>query len=576
MGIGTKHRTPARLPGLATLVGIEVLLAVGLVGWWFSGARSGIAALGVAVLAALTLIPIAGRTSLAGRLIRRGGFLVSRARRRSAGSAPAPFDVPTSGRHHGRSPTSHAETGVVGVRWTGEMLITVLRVSPARSAPTFLSPFGSETTDPPLPLTTLAECIDPYDIPLASIDIVVQGIRVGGAGPAAAIYERTLGPLPATTHRDTLVILRLDPRRCPNAIARRGGGATGALRTATITTQRVARRLRECDLAATPLDAVGIDAVTTRLMQGARLDATHEDWSHVSAGRVRFRTASLDPRKLSRALERQWGGTPLSTTLTLSLSHGPAGDLEVRALVRVDELPDAGRVATAWPHGAEPLDGRQFDALAASLPTTGANRIHRHLPVAAGTEAFALLDTLRVESGGCGQLIGADHTGRAVTARLFGTDVPEVALIGTTALATQVVLRIVATGGRVALHTSRPDRWHHLVDAIGDRHVLGFADNRSGRDIDARVQLFDSVAPCAVADGVTRILVVPQDQEVDDVRTGAIVLRQHRTWAHQLTLETSRDRVGVTMVSTPEESGFIGQRSRQPSAYPAPQTVATT
>ena len=87
MGIGTKHRTPARLPGLATLVGIEVLLAVGLVGWWFSGARSGIAALGVAVLAALTLIPIAGRTSLAGRLIRRGGFLVSRARRRSAGSA---------------------------------------------------------------------------------------------------------------------------------------------------------------------------------------------------------------------------------------------------------------------------------------------------------------------------------------------------------------------------------------------------------------------------------------------------------------------------------------------------------
>lgn len=573
MAFDTGPSARSRLPGFATLVGIEALLAAGFVGWWVAGGRAGVAALGVAALVALTLVPITGRQSLAGNMIRRLGFYWSRARRRLPELAPAPFDVPTSGRQQRTSPTGlSAEDGPLGVRWAGGTMITVLRVSPARCTPTFLSPFGCETAEPELPLATLAGCINPFDIPLSSIDVITHGVRVGGAGQAAAIYERTLGPLPATTHRSTFVVLRLDPTQCPSAVARRGGGATGALRTATITTRRVARRLRECGLVATPLTASEMDSLTTQLTHGSELSSMREEWSQVMAGRVRFRTATIDPRELPRVFGTACPAA-LATTLTLTLSHGQDGNLRVRALMRVDDVPDAGRVVDTWPTGATPLDGRQFDALAASLPYAAAHRVHRGLHATSGAQAHTLLDALRIQVSGCGQLIGADHTGRAVTSRLFGPGISEVSLVGDTRLAAQVVLRIVATGGRVVVHTSRPDGWQHLVARVGDHRVLTFADPHGGRDGGGRIHLFDGVAPRPVSAGTTRI-VVTHDQGSDNesaataIELNTVEVRQDRTQPHDVTLRTSDACVRVTMVATPEESSFTGPLPGQPTPYP--------
>ena len=577
MAFGTGPSTRSQQPGFATLIGIEALLAAGFLGWWAAGGRSGVVALGVAALVALTLVPIAGRRSLADTMIRRLGFSWSRARRRLAELAPAPFDVPTSGRPQRASSASvRAEDGPIGVRWAGGTIITVLRVSPTRCTPTFLSPFGSETDEPGLPLSTLAGCIDPFDIPLSSIDVISHGVRVGGVGQAAAMYERTLGSLPATTHRSTFVVLRLDPTRCPNAVARRGGGATGALRTATITTRRVARRLRESGLAATALRATEMHSLTAQLTHGSDLDSMREEWSQVAAGRVRFRTAAIDLRELPRVLSTPCPGA-LATTLTLTLSHGQDGNLQVRALMRVDDAPDAGRVVDTWPSGATLLDGRQFDALAASLPYAAAHRVRRGSHATSGAQAHTVLDALRVQVSGCGQLIGADHAGRAVTSRLFGPGVSEVALIGDARLATQIVLRIIATGGAVTVHTSRPDGWQHLMARIGDQRVLSIADPHrgleGGPDGGGRIHLFDGVAPRPVSAGATRI-VVTRDQVTDPessttaIEVNAVEVRQDPRRPHEVTLRTSDTCVRVTTVATPEESRFCDQSAGQPMPYP--------
>ena len=62
-----------------------------------------------------------------------------------------------------------------------------------------------------------------------------------------------------------------------------------------------------------------------------------EEWSQVMAGRIRFRTATIDPRELPRVFGTACPAA-LATTLTLTLSHGQDGNLRVRALMRVDDV----------------------------------------------------------------------------------------------------------------------------------------------------------------------------------------------------------------------------------------------
>lgn len=577
MAFGTRSSTGSRLPAFTTLVWIEALLAIGLVGWWIAGGRSGVAALGVAALAAVTLVPMSGGASLATTVLRRLGFHWFRLRRNPGELAPPPFDVPTASHRQRQSPSrARAEDSPIGVRWAGATMITMLRIGPGIGAPTFLSPFGSETAEPHVPLTTLADCIDSFDIPLSSIDVISHGVRVGGAGETAAIYERTLGPLPATTHRSTYVVLRLDPAACPTAVSRRGGGATGALRTATITTRRIARRLRECGLVATPLGATEIDSVTKQLTHGAELGSMHEEWAQVNVGPIRSRSAAIDPHQLQRVL-RTPQPAALAATVTLTLSRGHDRELLVRALLRVDDAPDAGRTVRAWPAGVTPLDGLHFDALAASLPCATAHRVRRGLHATSDIEADALLDALQMEVSGCGQLIGADHAGRAVTARLFGPGVSEVSVRGDARLAAQIVLRVVATGGTVAVHTSRPERWQHLVARVGDSRLLSFADPTGGSDADRRIHLFDGVSPRVVTPGATRIVVADLRQTTNDLPAATIELTQNLTQPDRVVLRTPVTSVCVTTVATPEEARFSDppvQRTRVfPDTTGVPQPV---
>ncbi|NED70612.1 type VII secretion protein EccE, partial [Streptomyces sp. SID10244] len=202
--------------------------------------------------------------------------------------------------------------------------------SPGSPAATYLTPGTADVTDPTgqvVPLDALAECINPFDIPLDSIEVISHGVRSWGSGPIAQTYHRTLGPLAATAHRSVLVVLRLNPLDCADAVARRGGGAVGALRTATITSRRVAKRLIESGLRVSPLSGAEITAVTGQLSEGVALDDMTEQWDSIGSGQLRFRSAAIEPHSIGSVLSTVWVNSALSTTATVRLRHDADGVL---------------------------------------------------------------------------------------------------------------------------------------------------------------------------------------------------------------------------------------------------------
>lgn len=552
---------------LQTVVVIEVILALGVLAWALSGSRLGWIALVVAGVIALALIPLPGRRSLVAWAGERLGFSWARSRRRSTDVAPAPFDIPVGNQtnaHASMRTASSTGHDTIGARWVDDTLITVLRVAAASPTATYLVPGSSSVADPHgqvVPLAALAECINPFDIALDSIEVISHGIRSWGAGPVSASYHRTLGPLSATAHRSVLVVLRLNPLDCADAVARRGGGSVGAIRTATITTRRVANRLSEHGLRVSILNGAEITAVTSQLAEGAPLDDLDEAWQSVEVHALRFRSAAIDPTALGEMLASVWVNPALSTTVTLRMRHDAAGELEVGAIARFAEVPTAGRAIDTWPTGLIPLDGHHFDALGASLPIAVSARLSRSLPVLRGIDAQEALRRLPLPASGCGQLVGADHTGRAVAVPLIGPDVREVAIAAGPQLVSQVILRAVAIGASVTIHSVRPVQWHHLIAAVADPQQLSMADDRIPPASGHRVTIFDGMAGPAAEPGTTHITVLaPGDPRIAEmVPDASVIVRQNPRTPQDFSVTTPNDRVAVTMVATPDEWTFIGR-----------------
>ncbi|MEE4024809.1 type VII secretion protein EccE [Gordonia sp. PKS22-38] len=562
---GRRPRRDRRGLPLTTLVVIETVLGLGLVVWAVSGSRIGWVALLVCGLASLSLTPLRGRRSLVSAWTQRVGFRWARARRSSADLVPASFDIPVgpqTGRLPVRTQTSAADT--IGARWVDDTLITVIRVSPSAPVATYLTPGRAAVGDPAgqtIPLDALAECINPFDIRLDSIEVISHGVRSWGGGPIAQTYHRTLGPLAATAHRSVLVVLRLNPLDCADAVARRGGGAVGALRTATITTRRVANRLSESGLRVSILNAAEITTVTHQLSEGAAIDDMGEEWDSIGAGDLRFRSAVIDPDAIASVMSTVWVNTALSTTTTLRLRNDADGVLEVSGMVRFAELPTAGRAVDPLPPGLTVLDGHQFDALAATLPIAVPGRLDRRLVAARGEDAEFLLRSLRLPAGGCGQLVGADHGGRAVAIPLLGPDVRSVALCAGPQVVGQVILRAIAIGASVTVHTIRPAHWQNLIAQVGDLRRLALSSDRVQSPSGHRVVVFDGLTPPPAEPHTTHITVLaPGDPRVSDlVPEAAVILRQDSRAPQDISVTTAGERVAVTMVATPEEWKMLGR-----------------
>ncbi|MCV7283262.1 type VII secretion protein EccE [Mycolicibacterium flavescens] len=530
-----------RLLPLVDLVAVQIVVAVGVVSASLMGRPGWQGAVVGLVVSAAFVAPVRG-TNAARSIALRCGYAMDRRRRPSRHGDAEPFDV------------TAADGEQIGFRWDGTTLLSVIRIDANPQALTVMEP-GVTVSGEMVRVGTLVECLEQFDIKLDAIDIISHGARSHGHTAIAAVYDAVLGPLPAIANRTVWIALRFDPSRCPDAVRRRGGGREGVIRTATTATRRVANRLIEAGLRPRILTASGIAAAANQLADGVNPSTVEETWEDCRDGQFRLCSFAIAPELLTtEGLGLLWTVPSYSTTLCLSLrEHDTEGLIRVRGLARFD----GDRTVPAALPGLIPLRGLQFSALASTLPVPPPARQIGHWNY--GRPDLELRG-LAVPASGCGQVIGADEQGRAVALPVFGPQISRVEICGTLHLAQQAVLRALALGARVLVHSRRAQQWRDMVEVIARQDLLWVPDfNRgamqAGSERNYNVEVFDGVSEQSVRAGVTCIVVVPPGTPASPDADVALELisMEHDT----VKVSTRSGAAIVTMVATDEEMRYL-------------------
>jgi type VII secretion protein EccE len=539
---------PRRVLPLPDLLLAQLLIAIGLTvalvirqpGWYGAAAGFGVA---------LIFVVRFRGTTLPRRLAERLGFSRDRRRRNRNSERWEPFDAELG------------EGAQVGFHWDGTTLLSLVRIQENPQALTVMEP-GVTVSGEMVSVQMVADCLRQFDITLESIDIISQGARSHGHGQIAAIYDAVLGPLPAIAQRNVWVAIRFDPTLCPDAVRNRGGGREGILRTAATATRRVANRLAESGLRPQIMTASEIAQATNQLSDGVALHSVEETWFTCQEGRFQLRSFSVRPAMFTTAgLGLLWTIPSYSTTVCISLRRDEREDtVNIRGLVRFDSH---GRTRVRL-RGLSQLRGYQYSALVSSLPLPPPRRsIDRW---AFGKDHDAVRD-LELPASGCGQVIGADDHGRAVALPLFGPQIERVEICGTLHLAQQAVLRSLALGARVRVHTRRPAAWREMVAEVGEQNLLRVTDfNRSsmqaGSDRNFSVEVFDGVAEQGVRVGVTVMVVKPPQARPS--RDADVTLQLVDADNDVVRVGTRSGAAVVTMVATDDEMRYIKSSFNSP------------
>lgn len=550
-----------RIFPLWACVPVAVLAAV--VAWVVLATTQSIpGAIGAAVAVLLIgLVPIRRRTAA----VRLGGWLGRRLRGRTDTLDRAPaFDVPL------------AEGGGCGVRWDGDLLLTMLRIDPPPDTLTLLRR-GTLSADQLLPLTEIARCLDQFDVQLVGIDVIATGARTAGTGAAAHLYDRILGPLPAIAHRTCWLVLRLDPVANASAVDKRGGGAEGALRTMIIATRRVANRLATHGIDAAVLTATEMNSAVRQLTHGFDpLQLTESAYGLAGEHRHLTHYQLTAPMIGTNGLAEIWATPSLSTTVTLRLHPGSrrtgrrddkAGTVVLNAVVRFD---------TPVPLDERPLPGLR------ELPGSQRRILLDTLPIGAADDlggrdgyrgTLTALTDIAVPTTGCGQLIGADEQGQGIAVPLIGAGTRHVDVIGNLDLAQQVVLRATALGAHAVVHTTRPQAWQSMVANLATPQLLSIAPRAAGATPQPQpgpppvpaapyptttVLVYDGIAPTAHLGGATIVEVRTTERDPDAIEPD-VTLVQDPYAPNRITVRTSTGSATVTMVTTPDEMHYIGE-----------------
>jgi type VII secretion protein EccE len=532
---------PQRTLPLSAMLALQIFVSAGIAvalvlekpGWY--GAAAG---LGGGVLLVLR---IRGH-SIPRWTSQRLGFWYELRRRKRRVQRFEPFD------------TELPDGSRIGFRWDGRLLMSLVRIVEDPQAITIMEP-AIAVSGQTVSLRMLADCLQQFDITVDSIDVISQGARLNGRGQIGAVYDTVLGPLPAIAQRSVWVVVRLDPALCTEAVGNRGGGWDGIVRTAATATRRVANRLSDAGLRSRIMTAAEIAQATEQLSHGADLGALHETWSACHEDRLQLRSFVVKPSMFTTAgLGVPWTVPSHSTTVCVSLRRDDRNDLiKLRGLVRFDNY---GRTR-AHLRDLGQLSGRQYAALISSLPLPSPRRAVAEWVYGKGVDA---VEDLELPVWGCGQVVGADEHGRAVALPLFGPRVNRVELCGTLHLAQQVVLRSLALGALVNVHTRRPAVWRTMAEQIGDSDLLSVNDRdsdamRVGSDRDYRVEMFDGTTEHLVQEGVTTMVVKPSHAEPSADADVTLQLLDHD---QDLVRVGTRSAMAlVTMVATDDEMRYI-------------------
>gem|GEM_PF-1930577 len=544
---------------------IPVLLLAALAAWIATVFRLPlyeIIPIGV-VIVPIALTPVRRRYPRSIAAIAAGAlaFRVNRWQHDPSAEPPEAFDVPLP------------EGGSYGVRWDDDRLITMLRIEPPPDSMTWLRP-GSLGSRQDLSLSEIASCLGQFDITLDSIDIVSTGARTASNGAVAWLYDRILGPLPAIASRTVWLVLRLDPLANAEAVDNRGGGGSGALRAAIIATRRVSNRLAAQNIMVSVLTASEINGAVRQLTHGITPDQFTE-----SPDTLEYQGLHLTSYAIGRDLIASpgfadlWAAPSLSTTITVRLRPQAARPghekgqptISLHALVRFDTIREPAEPPVP---GLRRLPAQQLRALLDSLPiaTPRSDTPDDH------RGPLDALNGLVVPTAGCGQLIGADLTGRGIAVPLIGEGTRHLEVIGQLDLAQQVVLRAIALGAHTVVHTVRPDAWNTMVTSVGAPGSLSLAPRAAGAShhppIPAvqpgspypttTVVVFDRITPTALPGGATILYVRDADGPASPFEPD-VTLSQDPSQPNMITVRTATDSATVHMVTTPDEMQYIGE-----------------
>ncbi|MFD3530952.1 type VII secretion protein EccE [Streptomyces sp. NPDC058664] len=339
-----------------------------------------------------------------------GTFLALRARTRRAAS----FTVP-EGTEPGFAPVVECDPALrtyaysdrdrrpVGMVGDGTFLTAVLRVE---SDGTALRP---DRAARPLPVGLVRDVLSVDGIRLESAQIV-QHTQPAPAPhlPAQSMAARNYGPLQAQTGspavRITWIALKLDPELCPEAVAARGGGVTGAQKCVVRAADQLASRLAGAGFRASVLTEQELTSALATSTCASPMAIAQAGRGQAQGRRTQetARTWRVDDRRHTTYWVGRWphlggqGGAgasmpqlvalltslpALATTFSLTLSGGDRQEVTVAGHVRItgrsdEELVTARheleRAARGVRTGLVRLDREQVPGILATLPLGGA------------------------------------------------------------------------------------------------------------------------------------------------------------------------------------------------------------
>lgn len=456
--------------------------------------------------------------------------------------------------------------GVVGLGWDlhpsrrGAAVVAVVEMLPPPGSHTEMSREGCEPSHR-LPVAAIAESLNHHDLRLSGIDIVSHGARVCEGTTAADVYDQLIGPLPATARRTVWLVLRFDAATESEAVARRGGGAAGAARAASIAARRMVRTLEAAGCPARVLDAAEIDSAAMQVTRGVRPGSFARAWSQVYLPGACNTGYGINPRALSGDLLTElWTQPGLGTTVALRLRPGRRpGAVRIGASCRLTTRTRPDRLEMP---GLVSMSGRHADALASVLPAAP-----DHLDSLTGFADVDAnrLDALVLPTTGCGQLIGSAGDGCAVATRIVGPEIGAVEVIGELYLARQLVLRAIATGARVLVCSARPQDWSPLADSVACPDRIRLTDEAR---IDPRFTavLFDGIDPVELGAGVTAIRLLERPGP-PTLTPPDVTVVQPGSKGDRIVLRTKETRRELTLVTIAEETTYLG-RPQPASAVP--------
>ncbi|WP_072687341.1 type VII secretion protein EccE [Rhodococcus marinonascens] len=529
-GRALSHRFSASTVIVAQLLGIAGGTLASLFGlvWWGALAVA-------AVLVLVALVQVGGRSSV--HWLRTSWRYF--AKPEQALSRTVSFQAPT-----GLS---------VGLRWEGGSVVAVVEVLPPAGSLTQITRDGFQMTHA-LPTDALAACLEQHDISLSGIDIVSHGYRAASGTPATDVYDRLVGPLPATATRMVWLALRFDAAESIQAVARRGGGEEGASRAITIAASRVVRALSESGCRARILTAPEVDSTASQISRGVDPRTFTETWNHAPLPGVCNTGYGVDPQHLTRdLLAKLWVPSSLGTTVTIRLRpSGIDGQVKIGAACRVTTrtMPEPLTIP-----GLISMRGRHRDGLLSNLPfaVSGLDDVMPLTDVPVDD-----LRALQLPPAGCGQLIGSDDNGHGITARIAGSGVSLVYVAGELYLAQQLMFRAIATGARVLIHTDRPEAWSSLIDSIATPDRLRIAGRSPQSDNRFNTVVFDGVDALPPRAGVTAIYLYGEPSQWPGAEPDLSIV-QPDALGDRILLSTGGTSIELMLVTISSETAFIGR-----------------